>query len=65
MIIKNGSRGEDVKELQRALKVLGYNVGVSDGIFGTATEVQVEKFQESVELHPRWNRWEGHAQRNK
>ena len=51
MIIKNGSRGEDVKELQRALKVLGYNVGVSDGIFGTATEVQVEKFQESVELH--------------
>ena len=40
MIIKNGSRGKDVKELQRALKVLGYNVGVSDGIFGTATEVQ-------------------------
>ena len=52
MILKKGSKGEDVKELQRALKTLGYNVGVSDGIFGTATEIQVEKFQESVELHP-------------
>jgi hypothetical protein len=52
MIIKNGSRGEDVKELQRALKALGYNVGTVDGIFGHGTEIQVEKFQESVELHP-------------
>jgi len=52
MIIKNGSRGEDVKELQRALKALGYNVGAADGIFGQGTELQVEKFQEAVELHP-------------
>jgi len=52
MILKKGSKGEDVKELQRALKTLGYNVGVTDGIFGTATDIQVEKFQESVELHP-------------
>ena len=52
MIIKKDSRGEDVKELQRALKELGYNVGVVDGIFGTATELKVEKFQEDVELHP-------------
>ena len=52
MILKKGSKGEDVKELQRALKTLGYNVGVTDGIFGTATNIQVEKFQESVELHP-------------
>ena len=52
MIIKKDSRGDDVKELQRALKELGYNVGVVDGIFGTATELKVEKFQEDVELHP-------------
>tara|TARA_Y100000592_G_scaffold54888_1_gene86490 strand:+ start:3651 stop:4523 length:873 start_codon:yes stop_codon:yes gene_type:complete len=39
-------------ELQEALKELGYNVGVVDGDFGPATELQVEKFQESVELHP-------------
>jgi hypothetical protein len=41
-----------VTELQRALKTLGYNCGVTDGNFGPATELQVEKFQESVELHP-------------
>ena len=52
MVLKKGSKGEDVKELQRALKTLGYNVGVTDGIFGTATDIQVEKFQVSVELHP-------------
>ena len=52
MIIKRGSKGPDVLELQEALKELGYNVGVVDGDFGPATELQVEKFQESVELHP-------------
>lgn len=52
MIIKRGSRGQDVIELQQALKALGYNVGRADGIFGQGTEIQVEKFQESVELHP-------------
>ena len=52
MIIKKGSKGQDVIELQHALKTLGFNVGVSDGVFGPATELQVEKFQESVELHP-------------
>lgn len=52
MIIKKGSRGDDVKELQIALKCLGHNAGVADGIFGTATELKVEKFQESVDLHP-------------
>ena len=52
MILKEGSRGEDVKELQRALKQLGYNVGVADGIFGNGTQLQVEKFQEANELYP-------------
>jgi len=52
MIIKRGSKGPDVKELQIALKELGYNIGVVDGDFGPATELQVEKFQEAVELHP-------------
>lgn len=52
MIIKRGSKGQDVIELQQALKALGYNVGRADGIFGQGTEIQVEKFQESVELHP-------------
>ena len=52
MIIKKGSRGQDVTELQLALKTLGYNVGTVDGIFGHGTEIQVEKFQESAHIHP-------------
>ena len=52
MIIKEGSKGTDVKELQRALKHLGYNCGVADGIFGMGTRVQVEKFQEDNDLYP-------------
>ena len=39
-------------ELQEALNSLGHNCGTADGTFGPATELQVERFQESVELHP-------------
>ena len=52
MIIKRGSEGQDVIELQEALKALGFKVGIVDGDFGPATELQVERFQESAELHP-------------
>ena len=52
MIIKKGSKGQDVIELQSALKSLGYNCGIIDGVFGRATQLQVEKFQEAVEIHP-------------
>ena len=51
MILKKGSKGTDVKELQRALKELGYNVGVADGDFGSATQRQVELFQEANDLY--------------
>ena len=52
MFLKNGSRGEDVRQLQNALRSLGYNCGLADGIFGWGTELQVEKFQEEHELLP-------------
>ena len=51
MILKKGSKGTDVKELQNALKELGYNVGTVDGDFGPATSRQVELFQEANELY--------------
>ena len=51
MILKIKAKGQDVIELQIALKALGFNVGIADGDFGPATELQVEKFQEASEIH--------------
>ena len=39
MLLKKGSKGSEVKELQKALGV------AADGIFGTGTEAVVKKFQ--------------------
>ena len=46
--LKRGSRGENVKWLQKALKDRGYPVGTIDGIFGTKTEQCVRSFQTDV-----------------
>ena len=46
--LKRGSRGEEVKWLQKALKDRGYPVGTIDGIFGTKTEQCVKSFQTDV-----------------
>jgi peptidoglycan hydrolase-like protein with peptidoglycan-binding domain len=43
--LKNGSQGQEVKDLQDALKVLGFNPGPVDGIFGDKTETAVRAFQ--------------------
>lgn len=47
-IIKKNSTGEKVTDVQRRLKLLGYNLGVADidGIFGIETENAVRKFQQ-------------------
>ena len=46
-ILRNGSEGADVRELQSMLIQLGYDCGRwgADGDFGDATEMAVEKFQ--------------------
>lgn len=46
-ILKNGMKGDDVKELQGLLLELGYDLGIyrDDGDFGDATEMAVRKFQ--------------------
>ena len=46
-LLKNGSEGADVKELQSLLIQLGYDCGRwgADGDFGDATEMAVEQFQ--------------------
>lgn len=44
-ILKQGMKGEDVKQLQRNLGALGYGVGKVDGIFGWKTFNTVKEFQ--------------------
>lgn len=46
-ILRNGSEGADVRELQSMLIQLGYDCGRwgADGDYGDATEMAVEKFQ--------------------
>ena len=44
MILKIGSRGSDVKELQEFLNI------TADGIFGKGTEEAVKKFQSTNNL---------------
>lgn len=43
--LKKGSRGDDVKWLQKALKDHGYPVGTIDGSYGLKTEQCVKQFQ--------------------
>jgi N-acetylmuramoyl-L-alanine amidase len=41
-------RGDDVRELQRMLNVLGFDAGKEDGIFGPGTDRGVREFQRNV-----------------
>ena len=47
--LKKGSKGEEVKTLQKALIKNGFNV-VVDGDFGNKTEIAVKNFQKSKKL---------------
>ena len=51
-ILKNGSEGDDVKDLQNALITLGYDCGKwgADGDYGDATEMAVKEFQKDHSL---------------
>ena len=40
--------GRDVRDLQRALNILGFSCGETDGYYGVHTEAAVKQFQESV-----------------
>ena len=44
--LKKGSKGEDVKTLQKALIKLGFSL-TADGDFGAKTETAVKSFQKS------------------
>ena len=44
-VLKNGSRGSDVKTVQTRLKTWGYYKGAVDGIYGSQTVSAVKLFQ--------------------
>lgn len=50
--LKIGSRGDDVKKLQEALKAAGYDIGPSgaDGIYGNKTAAAVKEYQKKLGL---------------
>ncbi len=50
VLLKNGSRGNEVKKLQENLNKLGFNCGTADGIFGPKTEAAVKAFQKAYGL---------------
>jgi peptidoglycan hydrolase-like protein with peptidoglycan-binding domain len=41
-----------VRDLQAALKALGYNPGPIDGVFGATTEAAVKAFQQARAVLP-------------
>lgn len=49
-LYKRGSRGDMVRQIQKALCGAGYHVGVIDGIFGLMTEEAVMMFQQAKGL---------------
>jgi hypothetical protein len=46
--LKKGSKGSDVKTLQRALNALGYRDGKIDGVFGSNTQKALKAFQKAM-----------------
>lgn len=44
-VLRAGSRGNNVKQLQQALNAANFKVGKADGIFGAKTEDAVRRFQ--------------------
>lgn len=47
-MLRYGSRGSSVTELQQALKSAGFNPGPIDGIFGPRTQAALRAYQESI-----------------
>ena len=51
-VLRSGSRGEEVEQLQLRLAELGYEPGSADGIFGRGTKTAVQEFQKRNGLNP-------------
>ena len=49
-VLKKGSNDPAVRDLQDALKTLGFDPGTVDGVFGAKTESAVKLFQSAREI---------------
>lgn len=49
-VLKKGSTDPAVRDLQEALKALGFDPGPVDGVFGEQTENAVKQFQQAKEI---------------
>lgn len=49
-LLKNGSRGDDVKQLQAVLNELGFEAGEADGIYGSKTAAAVKRMQQAADI---------------
>ena len=49
-ILKNGSEGKDVEDLQRRLKAVGYDPGEIDGEYGPNTAAAVKALQKDADI---------------
>lgn len=49
-VLRLGSRGSDVRGLQEALAIRGYDPGPLDGVFGPLTQAAVEAFQRDGQI---------------
>jgi peptidoglycan hydrolase-like protein with peptidoglycan-binding domain len=49
-VLKKGSQDPAVRDLQEALRALGYDLGAVDGVFGANTENSVKQFQQAREI---------------
>lgn len=48
--LRLGSKGDDVKALQKVLNARGFNAGIVDGDFGPKTEAAVKAFQTEADI---------------
>jgi peptidoglycan hydrolase-like protein with peptidoglycan-binding domain len=51
-ILRTGSQGTEVSELQAALRLLGYYTGKVDGVYSESTANAVSQFQKAAGLNP-------------
>ncbi|MEX1207783.1 MAG: peptidoglycan-binding protein [Acidimicrobiia bacterium] len=49
-VLRAGVSGSDVRQLQQLLKLIGYNPGSADGVFGPQTEKALKGFQKGSKL---------------